>query len=153
MNAWRLLSPAAILTVGALALPVTMPRPRSTVSDEQCLTLGDSPPAPVSTEVIATFERCIAVYPNDVQLLADLGALSEAGGDFAQAENIWYQRALGVDPDYADLRLRLGRLLLRRGAAPDARREAAAGLRVQPNRQALLELQHDADARLAGADH
>jgi hypothetical protein len=41
-------------------------------------------------------------------------------------------------------------LLLRRGAAVEARREAIAALIVQPNRQSLLDLRHDADVSLAG---
>jgi tetratricopeptide (TPR) repeat protein len=119
------------------------------VSDEQCLTLADTPPAP-RPDVLAIFERCSSLYPDDSQLLADLGALYEATGAPQRAE-IQYRRALQIDPDFADLRLRLGRLLLVRGAAAEARREAVAALAIQPNRQSLLELQHDADVSLAGA--
>jgi predicted Zn-dependent protease len=150
MTVWRVASPAAILAVFALALPIGLPRASSSVSDEQCFTLGDRPPSAVRTDVIAAFERCSSLYPNDVRLLADLGALYEATGDQAQAETR-YRRALLVDPDDGELRLRLGRLLLRRGAAADARREAEVALKVQPNRQALLELRRDAETSLAGA--
>ena len=60
-------------------------------------------------------------------------------GKPTQAEAI-YRKALLIDPQYAELRLRLGRLLLQRGAHAEARDQAARALRVQPNRQALLDL-------------
>ena len=150
MTIWRVAVPAAVLCLFAVALPVGLPRASSTVSDEQCLTLADTPPAAARPDVVAAFERCSSLYPDDTQLLADLGALYEATGAPQRAET-QYQRALQLDPDFADLRLRLGRLLLRRGAAADARREAVAALIVQPNRQSLLDLRHDADVSLAGA--
>ena len=59
-----------------------------------------------------------------------------------------YTRALKLDPDYADVRLRLGRLLLARGADAEALKQADMALRVQPNRAALLDLRNE--ARLAG---
>ncbi len=87
-------------------------------------------------------ERCRALYPNDVELMADLGTVYEFTDRATQAEAI-YRDALAIDPSYADLRLRLGRLLLRRGATDEARREAESGLLVQPNRQALRDLRDD----------
>ena len=149
MHIWRVAAPAAVLCFLAVALPVGLPRASATVSDEQCLTLADTPPA-ARPDVIAAFERCSILDPNDTQLLADLGGLYEATGAPERAET-YYQRALRVDSDFADLRLRLGRLLLRRGAAAEARRQAVAGLTIQPNRQSLLDLRNDADMTLAGA--
>ena len=72
--------------------------------------------------------------------MADSGSAYEASGELARAEEA-YLRALALDPDFADLRLRLGTLLLRRGGAAEAEAEATRALRVQPNRQALLQLQ------------
>jgi Flp pilus assembly protein TadD len=149
MTIWRVAVPAAVLCLFAVALPIGLPRASSTVSDEQCLTLADTPPPAARADILTAFERCSALYPGDTQLLADLGALYEAAGTPQRAE-VQYQRALQIDPDFADLRLRLGRLLLKRGAAAEARREAIAALAVQPNRQSLLDLRHDADVRLAG---
>jgi tetratricopeptide (TPR) repeat protein len=143
----RVLVPALALCLWAAALPVSLSRGASAASDEDCLTLADSPSAPTS-DLLAALERCSALYPRDTELLADLGAHYEARGRRSEAESI-YRRALGVDPGYAELRLRLGRLLLARGAAADARREAEAALDVQPNRQALLDLLRDARAASA----
>ena len=134
----RVLAPALALCLWAAALPVSLSRGANAASDEDCLTLADTPPSD-RPDLAATLERCSTLYPNDVELLADLGAHYEANGRKSDAEAI-YRRALAVDPGYADLRLRLGRLLLARGAAALARREAEAALEVQPNRQALLEL-------------
>jgi tetratricopeptide (TPR) repeat protein len=138
----RLLVPALALCLWAAGLPVSLSRGVNAASDEECLTLADAPPAP-RPDLVATLERCSALYPADVELLADLGAQYEAGGRRPEAEAV-YRRALAVDPAYAELRLRLGRLLLARGAAALARREAQAALDVQPNRQAALDLLRDA---------
>ena len=78
------------------------------------------------------------MFPADVELLADLGGRGRSHHP-ARSEAA-YRRALAIDPGYADLRLRLGGLLMRRGATLEARREAEAALRVQPNRRALLDL-------------
>ena len=138
----RVLVPALALCLWAAALPMSLSRGPNAASDEECLTLADAPPPP-RPDLLATLERCSALYPADVELLADLGAQYETAGRRSEAEAI-YRRALAVDPAYAELRLRLGRLLLARGAAALARREAEAALEVQPNRQALLDLLRDA---------
>jgi Tfp pilus assembly protein PilF len=71
--------------------------------------------------------------------MADLGSAYEAVGRLPQAERI-YQQAVTVDPGDADVRLRLGRLMIARGAPAEARLQALAALRAQPNRKALLDL-------------
>ncbi len=115
-------------------------------AEEQCLTLADTRPDPERADLIPVLEDCQARHPTDVELMADLGRLFESAGRASDAESI-YRRALLVDPAYGELRLRLGRMLLTRGDATGARREAVAALRVQPNRQAILDLLHDAEAR------
>ena len=101
--------------------------------------MADHPPSPERPDLVAMVERCSALVPQDVELLADLGDLEAAAGRGADAEAT-YRRALAIDPDYADLRLRLARLLLRRGAATEAREQAELALRVQPNREALRQI-------------
>src|SRR5262245_47374686 len=122
----RVLIPALALCLWAAALPVSLSRRADAASPEECLTLADAPPDP-RADLIATLERCSTLYPADVELLADLGAQYETVGRRPEAETI-YRRALAVDPAYAEVRLRLGRLLLARGEAALARREAKAAL-------------------------
>jgi tetratricopeptide (TPR) repeat protein len=84
-------------------------------------------------------ERCSAVVADDVELMADLGREYEAARRPADAEAV-YRRALAIDPDYADVHGRLATLLLQRGSVTEARAHAEAGLRLQPNRKALLDI-------------
>ena len=136
---------AAMLVMCGIVFPASMARPSSGVSKEDCLVLGertgtDAPP-------LSLVERCSALYPKDVELLADLGRAYERT-DPARAERA-YTEALAIDPGYADLRLQLARLLLRRGDAGGAVREAEAALRVQPNRQVILDFLAAARRRAA----
>ncbi len=107
-------------------------------SAETCLRLADRPPAE-GPDAMNELERCSAVVPLDVELLADLGAAYEGAGRPHDAEKI-YQDVLALDPDYADVRVRLAALLLGRGAAPEARDHAEQALRVQPNRTRVRQL-------------
>jgi len=134
---------AALALVGfAVTLPVALPRPSATASDADCLTISDPPPTP-GPAGRAALERCRTLYPDDAELLADLGDEYDAANDPARAEAA-YRQALSVDPGLADVRLKLGRLLLRGGRREDALREAEAALRVQPNRSALIDLRRQA---------
>ena len=72
------------------------------------------------------------------ELLADLGGAYEAADRLGDAETA-YRRALSIDPEFADVRRSLARVLERRGAGDEAHREMQAALRVQPNRQQRLE--------------
>ena len=128
---------ACVLAGFAMALPLSSRSAASGVSTRECSTLGNASPASPAAP-LSLLERCSSVFPADVELLADLGGRYEAT-DPARSEAA-YRRALAIDPGYADLRLRLGGLLMRRGAKLEARREAEAALRVQPNRRALLDL-------------
>lgn len=101
-----------------------------------CLTLSNASPEG-RPGIVAALERCRALLPNDSELMADLGSEYESGGKFEQAEDI-YREALAIDPDYADLRLRLAGLMLRRGEADGAVAQAELALRTQPNRKAVL---------------
>jgi len=134
----------AIVAIGALvalfrlALPVSLPESSGDGAREECLTLPDASTIAAPT-LVARLERCAALYPADVELMADLGAAYEAAGDATRAERV-DGRVLTMAPDYADVRVRLARLLLRRGDIAGAQRHARAALRVQPNRKAIIDL-------------
>jgi Flp pilus assembly protein TadD len=134
----RLLLPLLILVLFAIVLPAPPPDASRGVTDQHCVTLADTPFHPES-DAVPRLERCTRLYPDDSELAGDLAAAYEAAGDPVRAEAA-YKRALTIDPGYADLRLRLGYLLLRRGAAVEAAREAEAALRIQPNRSVLAQL-------------
>ena len=136
--AHRTLAAVAVLVVCAMTLPASMAGPSSGVSKEDCLVLAERP----DSAPLPLLEQCSALYPRDAELLADIGQAYESH-DPARAEAA-YVRALAVDPGYADLRLRLARLLLRRGAAADAITQAEAALRLQPNRAAIVDFLADA---------
>jgi tetratricopeptide (TPR) repeat protein len=136
-----LLAPTVVLCLFAGALPTQLAGRSSGITSEECLTLADVAPTRQPGS-LSRLEQCSALYPDDVELMADLGAAYEAI-DRTKAE-LAYRRVLQLDPDYADVRLRLGCLLLARGAASEALHQAEAALRVQPNRAALVDLHNDA---------
>lgn len=101
---------------------------------------------------VPALERCLEVRPGDVEMMADLGAAYEEAGRWDRAESM-YRRALGVDAEDGDIRVRLGHILLRRGDALGARREGMAALSVQPGRAPALDLIDRAEAAAsAGRD-
>ena len=134
----RAVMAVALLVVLWIGLPIALPGPASGPASMQCLTLPDAPPDRSRADLIPVLEQCSALNPTDVELMADLGSSYEAHQRPADAEAV-YRRALLVDPGYADTRMRLAKLLLARGDAPAARREAEAALRIQPNRASILE--------------
>jgi cytochrome c-type biogenesis protein CcmH/NrfG len=136
-----LLAPAVVLCLFAGALPTQLAGRSSGITSEECLTLADVAPAKQSDSPLR-LEQCSALYPDDAELMVDLGTAYEAI-DRTKAE-LAYRRVLQLDPDYADVRLRLGRLLLARGAAAEAQQQAETALHVQPNRAALIDLRNEA---------
>lgn len=132
---------ATIGVIGVLwfLLPVALPTASHESSSDTCLSMADHPPSAAGPDVLNRLEGCSALVPDDVELLADLADRHVSEGHVDTAETV-YRRALAIDPDYADLRLRLAQLLLRRGAAAEAREQAALALRVQPNRRALRDI-------------
>jgi Flp pilus assembly protein TadD len=84
-------------------------------------------------------ERCVELRPDDVELMTELGDAYEVAAQWERAESI-YRRALVADPEDGDLRVRLARLLVRRGAVDEARREGMAALALQPGGPAALEV-------------
>ncbi len=142
------LLPLLVLALFGALLPAALPG-ASGANDEQCVTLADAP-SHSPLEALPLLERCSRLYADDAELAGDLAAAYEAAGDSTRAEAT-YRRALTIDPGYADLRLRLGHLLLKKGAAIDAAHQAEAALRVQPNRRALVDLLHAASVAASGA--
>ena len=90
-------------------------------------------------------ERCVALHPNDVGLLADLGAVYEAAGQRDRAEPL-YRRALAMDPMDGDVHVRLGNLLLARGDPAAARAEGDAAVKLLVGSPAAARLVERASA-------
>jgi tetratricopeptide (TPR) repeat protein len=137
MDRKQLFVAAALLGVFWIALPVPLPPGAAGESTMSCLSESADPlrqPVPIET-----LEECSRQLPADVELLASLGDRYALDGRVEQAETA-YQRVLENDPDYADVRRRLAALMLRRGETAAARKQIETALRVQPNRQALLDL-------------
>lgn len=134
----RALAIVLVLFAGWLSLPVRLDRSPTGPSSEACLTIADVP-AGGGPDALASLERCAVLVPDDVEILADLGAAYEASGRAPEAEAA-YRRALERDPDYADVHGRLARLLLARGETGGARRHVEAALTLQPNRRVLTDL-------------
>ena len=104
-------------------------RPATVALDCDHFTAGDA----------SALERCLALRPDDVEIMTDLGSAYEQVAQWDRAEAV-YRRALTVDADDGDVRVRLGGVLLQRGDAAGARREATAALAVQPGGAAALDL-------------
>lgn len=128
------LAACAALGVLRLALPIGLAETGRGPSTAECLTLADAP-----SDNLQTLERCHQIVPNDVELAADLAAQYEKARP-ADAI-VLYTQILERDPSYADVRLRLARLLRDRGDAAAAQSQIDAALRVQPNRRALIDFQ------------
>ncbi len=135
---YRIGGAATVLALFIAVLPIRLHREANERSAETCLGLADRPPAE-GPEAMNELERCSAVVPLDVELLADLGAAYESAGRPHDAEKT-YRNVLALDPDYADVRVRLAAILLTRGAAPEAREHAELALRIQPNRTRVRQL-------------
>jgi tetratricopeptide (TPR) repeat protein len=131
----RLTILAAACALGAVwvLMPIRMPAAAAETSIAGCLTMADAP-----SSDLPALENCHALVPNDVELSADLGAAYEAAKRPADATAI-YRQILTLDPLYADVRFRLAKLLRAAGDAAGAAAQIDQALRVQPNRQALID--------------
>jgi predicted Zn-dependent protease len=120
---WPLLLLAAFL--GTFRRPVTQAGGAS-------LAACDPASASVTGDDLAAVERCLELDPSNASLLIDVARRIDAAGRRADAERL-YVRALDIDPSNSDLHVRMGELLMDRGDAEGARREAEAALRWRPN--------------------
>ncbi len=130
---------ALLLALIWATLPVALHRPGEGATSTECLTAADDALPVDAASRIPLLERCRAVAANDAQLVADLGAAYEAAGRDGDALRA-YRDALAIDPEFADVHLKLSAQLLRQGAAGEARGHIEAALRIQPNRRAALDL-------------
>lgn len=119
-------------------LPVTLPRPADGSTGDECLKVANQP-APADASRLALLERCRAVISDDAVLLADLGSAYDAAGRDADAERV-YRQVLELDPDYADVHLKLAARLLARGATADARAHANRASQLLPNEPSVTRL-------------
>ena len=128
-----ILSAAAVLSALWIVLPVRLATVSAEPSIADCLTLADTP-----SRDLSALERCHTLVPNDVELTADLASAYEIA---QRPDNaiVAYQQIIALDPLYADVRLRLARLLRARGDEAAAQSQIAAALIVQPNRKALVD--------------
>lgn len=79
----------------------------------------------------ATLMNCLALQPRSVELLVVLGTRYEGRGRWPEAEAA-YRRAIAVDEHDADVWLRLGRVLMRRGDGEGARIASARVAALRP---------------------
>ncbi len=133
----RVAAAAALVVVLALALPVQLPSAGGGSWSEECLTIADHPVT--GADAIPRLEQCATIVPDDVELLADLGAAYETAGRSGDAERI-YGQIVTLDDEYADIHVRLARLLLQRRDTVAARRHLERALQIQPNRQSIIAL-------------
>ena len=123
--------PAALLIV----FLATFRRDRADVSVNQ--------PAQECSEVrdaaLSTLQQCLAVDPRNVEVITAIGDIHARSGAPVRAEEM-YRRALAIDPDDGDLRLRLGALLLDQGRAREAQIDAQHAVVTQPGNPAAQQL-------------
>jgi tetratricopeptide (TPR) repeat protein len=88
---------------------------------------------------VASLEECLALAPDNVEIMLDLGGAFEAAGEWARAEEL-YRRASEADPRDAEVHLRLARLLGRRGQDALARQAGERALAIRPNSAEALAM-------------
>ncbi|MCC7416827.1 MAG: tetratricopeptide repeat protein [Acidobacteria bacterium] len=134
-GAWlRVARPLGLLALFVLVIRGMPERARPATPPEDC-------EFPTESTDVPRLERCLAVHPDDVEIMLDLAKTHETAQRWDRAEAL-YRRALETDPDDGDAHARLGALLLRRGDLDGAAREAAAALALQPGNpsvQALID--------------
>lgn len=87
----------------------------------------------------AALAECLVLAPDNIEVMLELAQLYEAAGQWDRAEAM-YRRASEVDPRDAELHLRLGRAMARRGDAAGALEEGQLVLALRPNSAAALAL-------------
>ena len=88
---------------------------------------------------LSALEECLALDSRNVDVLTALGDVHARSGARDRAEDM-YRRALAIDPDDGDVRLRLSALLLEQGRSSEAQIEAQRALMSQPGNPGAREL-------------
>ena len=99
---------------------------------------------------IALIEQCAGLLPEDAELLADLGLAYDAAGRERTMPRPPTGGPSSAIPIMRMSTRALPRLLLRRQAAAEARAHVESALRLQPNRQELLDLLTEASRVVDG---
>jgi cytochrome c-type biogenesis protein CcmH/NrfG len=107
--------------VVALRRPISKPDDRSTV--EQCEVVRSSD--------IGVLEQCLALQPDNIEVMLDLGEAYERGARLADSEAV-YRRALTIDAGDAELHQRLAGILLLRGDRAAARHASERFAEIRP---------------------
>ena len=109
MNSW----PFVLLLAFLLLIRVLPAATRPAAPDSDC----GPRPARTSTHSasVDVMERCLALRPDDVELMIDLATAYEVSNRLDSAEAL-YRRALAVDPVDGDLRRRLDAVATKRGS-------------------------------------
>jgi tetratricopeptide (TPR) repeat protein len=139
----QIVTAAGVAALFALSLPIRVNDAAARSSSDECVTLSQRPPGHEAAGAIPRYLRCLELEPRDVVLLRDVGLLYEESGDVARAEKM-YQRALGIDPAYADVHARMGWLLLRKGDKGAARASADRAAALTLNASAVAALREAA---------
>jgi Flp pilus assembly protein TadD len=88
---------------------------------------------------LAVLEGCLAVQPDDIELMIGLGQQYGAAQRWADASRI-YKRALSIDPDDGELHVLLGQTLLELHDVEGARAEGRRAVAIQPGNPAAVRL-------------
>jgi len=88
---------------------------------------------------LSTLQECLALDSRNVEVLTALGDVHARSGAGERAEDM-YRRALAIDPDDGEVRLRLSALLLEQGRSSEAQIEAQRALLSEPGNAAAQEL-------------
>jgi predicted Zn-dependent protease len=93
----------------------------------------------VRARTLSALQDCLELDSRNVEVLTALGDIHARSGVADRAEEM-YRRALAIDPDDGDVRVRLGALLLERGRVGEAHREAERALASEPGNPAVEQL-------------
>jgi tetratricopeptide (TPR) repeat protein len=91
------------------------------------------------TPDLTVLERCLAVQPDDIELMIGLGRRYAALQRWTDASRI-LKRALSIDPSDGDVHVLLGQALLALHDAAGARAEGQAALTIKPGNAAAVQL-------------
>jgi tetratricopeptide (TPR) repeat protein len=131
------LAALAVLAMLWVVLPLPAPTAGGQASLAGCATMANQ-----QSSDVAGLERCHALIPTDIELSADLAAAYTANARPDDAIAL-YQEILTLDPSYAEVHVRLARLLQSKGDRAAALDHVDQALRIQPNRKLLIDFRSE----------